>query len=140
MARTPSKYELAWRGRAKHPDVPAPVETPSAEVAAAADVQPDAAAETQLEVELDAAPSPLPAPDVIVLEFSSSNIAGASLDLATGRLTVTFRSGPPYCYANVTREQMDAWKAAPSAGSWFHHNIRQRTAAHPVVSPAAPSS
>jgi hypothetical protein len=70
---------------------------------------------------------------LLELTFTSSNIQGAKLDAATGIVTVSFTNGSTYRFANFTAELMKAWQAAKSAGQWFHHNVRTRATAHPVV-------
>lgn len=72
----------------------------------------------------------------IVTTFSSSNIVSAELG-ADGIVAVTFKDGKAYRYANFTPALMDEWKAAKSAGNWFHQNVRTKPDRHPVVeSPA----
>lgn len=78
-------------------------------------------------------PYPAPRERVITATFTSSNVVGAELDTTTGIVAVSFRNGQTYRYGNFTADLMAAWKTAPSAGSWFHNNVRQRAAAHPLV-------
>ncbi len=68
---------------------------------------------------------------------ASSNLKGATRDPETSIVDVLFKNGKTYRYANVTAEEMAAWAAAKSAGSWFHDNIRGKPEAHPVVAAEA---
>lgn len=162
MTRRPSKYEQAWRARAGHSDVAAPEPEVVVDVVQAAlpevvvEVDPAEPARDTVRVNAAETPTedssvhvghtaedcPYPAPRdlIITTTFTSSNIAGAELDTTTGILSVSFGNGSTYRYRNFTAELMAAWKAAKSAGSWFHHNVKTRAAAHPVIveTPAAP--
>ena len=63
------------------------------------------------------------------VEFpSSSNLASATYDPDTETLHVDFVSGDGYDYFNVPRATYRGLAQAPSAGSYFHRNIRQRYA------------
>lgn len=74
-----------------------------------------------------------PAPDAAVMraEFKSSNVRAAELG-ADGTLLVTFADGAVYAYANFTAEQFAEWEKAKSAGSWFHHNVKNKPDRHPA--------
>jgi hypothetical protein len=67
------------------------------------------------------------------IEFAkSSNVRAAELG-ADGVLTVEFSDGKKYQFGNFTRELFEEWQKAPSAGSWFHHNVRKKPERHPVL-------
>ncbi len=63
-------------------------------------------------------------PSIEHVFVGSSNIAKASLEAITGVLTVTFTSGSTHRYGSYTLAELEAWKKAPSAGSWFASFIR----------------
>lgn len=52
---------------------------------------------------------------------------------AKRELWVTFVSGRRYVYAGVPSELFDAFKAAPSRGTFFNHEIRDRYAFRAVT-------
>lgn len=54
----------------------------------------------------------------------SSNIDRATYDADTGTLEVTFARGHSYTYQGVTQDTWQAWNNAPSAGAFFHENIK----------------
>jgi hypothetical protein len=72
-------------------------------------------------------------PATIKATFTSSNIREAELEVATGVLTVTFANGGRYRYGNFTPLLMTAWQEAKSAGGWFHHVVKMKPSAHPVI-------
>lgn len=123
MSRVPSKYERAWRERAGHaasgataevaPPPPPPPPTP----------EPGA----------DQAESVSVTGRVVELEFKSSNVRKAVFDGSTGIVEVTFKDGAARRYLNFTDELMDAWRAAKSAGSWFHEHVKSQPDLHPIV-------
>jgi hypothetical protein len=56
--------------------------------------------------------------------FDSSNVASATWNSETGEATVTFqRDGRSYS-GSLTAEQWDAFKDAPSAGRFYHANLK----------------
>jgi hypothetical protein len=54
----------------------------------------------------------------------SSVIRDFSYDPETSELWITFVSGRRYVYAGVPQDVFDAFKAAPSRGSFFNSEIR----------------
>ena len=57
---------------------------------------------------------------------SSSNLSTASYDPETQELTLEFQSGDEYTYQNVPAEVYDRLIRAPSAGQFFHRQIKNR--------------
>lgn len=55
---------------------------------------------------------------------SSSNIAGATYERDVENLTVEFTSGDTYVYFNVPASVYRGLQAAPSAGQYFHRQIK----------------
>jgi hypothetical protein len=55
---------------------------------------------------------------------NSSMFSHAGYDEATGELHVTFHQGGQTHAYPVTPQQYAEFQAAPSAGKWFHANIR----------------
>lgn len=55
--------------------------------------------------------------------MGSSNIDSIEHDEA-GKLIVRFHNGTAYEYPNVSTDLVNRWKSAPSAGKFFHANIR----------------
>lgn len=67
----------------------------------------------------------------------SSNLTSAELEPG-GTCVVEFANGSRYRYAGFVPTMIAAWRAAPSAGSWFHRNVKLQPKLHPlVVKPAA---
>jgi hypothetical protein len=62
----------------------------------------------------------------------SSNVKSAELK-EDGSCVVTFANGSGYAYKGMTEALMEDWKAAPSAGKWFHHKIRSKPAEFPPI-------
>lgn len=55
----------------------------------------------------------------------SSNIAAVRYDDDTQTLQVDFKNGgATYEYANVPKDVAEGFESAPSAGKYFHANIR----------------
>jgi hypothetical protein len=144
MTRAMSKYEKAFRTRggesaAREPIVDDPDDPTAFRVLEESDEagidedddENDAAEDIEQPAFTIASGDEAKAP--VTLTFSSSNIKGAELDVATGIVTVAFKNDTTYRYANFTAELMAEWGAAASAGSWFHQKVRMRAAAHPVV-------
>ncbi len=66
----------------------------------------------------------------MILKFeASSNIVSAELEPKSGRVEVTFRSGAAYRYAGGSRELLEEWRKATSAGVWFQRNLKR----HPIA-------
>jgi len=63
----------------------------------------------------------------------SSNVMKATLDLDTKMVDVAFFGGARYRYANFTRELLDQWKIAVSAGAWLNDNVKKCADKHPLV-------
>lgn len=83
---------------------------------------------------VETASTPVASSPPLVATFTGSgNVVRAELDTATGIVTVTFKSGGPYRYGNFTPELLEEWRAAPSAGRWFHINVRSKPAQHPLI-------
>ena len=61
----------------------------------------------------------------------SSSVQGFAWDPLTSELDVLFVNGSTYRYANVTREMVDEWIAAPSAGKWHGGRIRGKPDLYP---------
>ena len=55
---------------------------------------------------------------------SSSNIVSFGYDASSETLEIEFMSGAIYQYYNVPQPIYDAFLAAPSAGKFFAHQIR----------------
>jgi hypothetical protein len=90
---------------------------------------------TAIEPDPDAATTvpPLVEPERDVAMFNSTNIRGAELDVASGVLEVEFTNGKRYRYGNFTRELLDAWRGAESAGKWFNTNVKAQPDKHPLL-------
>lgn len=71
-------------------------------------------------------------PPRIILLKDSSNVTSAELS-EDGILSVVFKGGKSYRYANVTEAQANEWESAPSSGSWFHTNVKSQPKVHPLV-------
>ena len=56
----------------------------------------------------------------------SSHIAGAEYDDETHELTIEFADGSRYAYGGVPPETFRAFREAPSAGQFFHRQIKRR--------------
>lgn len=61
--------------------------------------------------------------------LSSSNLASVRYDADAQILEVTFVNGGTFSYQNVELSLYTGLLAAPSAGKYFHANIRNRYAA-----------
>jgi hypothetical protein len=57
-------------------------------------------------------------------DMPSTVIRDFSYDPETSELWITFVSGRRYVYAGVPQDTFDAFKAAPSRGAFFNHEIR----------------
>jgi lysyl-tRNA synthetase class 2 len=57
---------------------------------------------------------------------ASSNIEDVEYDDSTDTLTVTFTGGDMYDYMNVPAAVYRAFASAPSAGQFFHRQIKGR--------------
>ena len=57
---------------------------------------------------------------------ASSNIEQVDFDDATDTLTITFTGGDEYDYMNVPVSLYRQMQAAPSAGQFFHRQIKGR--------------
>jgi hypothetical protein len=57
-------------------------------------------------------------------DLDSSNLSGGAYNAATGDLMVMFASGGSGTYHGVPAEIVEGLKTAPSAGRYFHANIR----------------
>lgn len=62
----------------------------------------------------------------VIAEYTSSNIRGASYDIETKELTITFASGVSYLYENVPHEVFSAFDNAESQGKHFNVNINKK--------------
>ena len=58
--------------------------------------------------------------------FSSSNLLSGSYDAETETMTIQFHSGHTWEYRNVPQGIWEGLKAAASAGSYFHRQIKGR--------------
>lgn len=58
----------------------------------------------------------------------SSNIGRVDYQRRTETVRVTFGSGAVYDYASVPPEVIENWRAAPSAGKFFHATFRKSSA------------
>jgi hypothetical protein len=67
----------------------------------------------------------------------SSVIAKIDYELQHARLTVTFTTGRVYQYFMVPAEEVAAFRAAASKGSFFNTRIRDRYTCREVTAPAA---
>jgi len=65
-------------------------------------------------------------PNVIVEFVSSSNITSAEYDPFMEALTIFFKSGAQYDYIGVPMKLFEDFRAASSAGKFFHLNIRNK--------------
>jgi hypothetical protein len=65
-----------------------------------------------------------PAPGTMVLD--SQAIKEAQYDEATRVMTLTFPSGSVYAYEGVPADVFQTLTTSPSAGSYYHENIRNR--------------
>lgn len=63
----------------------------------------------------------------------SANVAAAVLDVESGIVEVAFTSGVKYRFANFTRELIEQWGLAVSAGRWFNVNVAKQSTKHPPV-------
>lgn len=63
---------------------------------------------------------------------ASTDIAQAQYEAETGTLTVWFQSGGVYEYSAVTPDVWASWQRAPSAGQYFHRQIKSRYATEQV--------
>ena len=64
------------------------------------------------------------------MQLKSSNLKSATYDAESKALTVHFRNGNAYRYENVPPKVFQELGLAPSAGKYFHANIRS---AYPAV-------
>lgn len=60
------------------------------------------------------------------VQLASTNLNTVAYDPDTSTLEVEFHSGGSYTYQGVTQDVYDGLLAAPSAGRYFHANIRDR--------------
>lgn len=56
---------------------------------------------------------------------NSSSILAATWDDDSHELTIVFARGRSYVYENVPETVWDGFTSAPSAGQYFHQNIRE---------------
>jgi hypothetical protein len=75
----------------------------------------------------------LPCDNVGRYAMPSSAIRNLFYVPAKRELWVTFVSGRRYVYAEVPLEVFDAFKTAPSRGTFFNHEIRDRYAYREVT-------
>lgn len=61
----------------------------------------------------------------------SGALSRAEFNPTTGDLLVEFKNKKRFLYSNFTKAKWDEWNEAKSAGSWFHHNVRQKEKDHP---------
>jgi hypothetical protein len=61
-----------------------------------------------------------------VVPITSSNIESCQYDPDAKALSITFKSGGTWTYQNVEPETYEGLLSAPSAGKYFHANIRHR--------------
>lgn len=61
-------------------------------------------------------------------QFASSNLSEASYDPDTQELRITFNDGRTYSYSSVPASIYTGLQRAPSAGSYFHRQIKGRFA------------
>jgi len=66
------------------------------------------------------------------IALNSSNLLGCKYDRATQVLTVQFREGAVYDYANVPYEVYEGLMNAGSKGQYFHRHIKARYDASPA--------
>lgn len=70
---------------------------------------------------------PAPAlPTTVRFEAASAPIKEVAYEKDRRELLITFGSGQRYIYDNVPTEIVEAFKAAPSKGAFFHREIRDR--------------
>lgn len=63
--------------------------------------------------------------DIETYTFSgSSNVAEATFKKSTGETTVIFRRDGREYDGRLSQSQWDQWKAAPSAGKFYHENLK----------------
>jgi hypothetical protein len=65
-----------------------------------------------------------------VIPFKSSNLESGHYDSATRRLTIKFKSGGSWHYADVDQKHWEAMQKADSVGGYFHKHIKS---AHKAV-------
>lgn len=62
----------------------------------------------------------------------SSHIATVSYDSDTQELEIEFQSGDSYAYSSVPQAVVEGFRAASSAGQYFHRQIKGRYSSRPV--------
>jgi len=60
------------------------------------------------------------------IPVASSNLLSVGYDMTTMTLEIEFRSGGIYQYDGVPLTEYNAFIAAPSQGTYFHANIKDR--------------
>ncbi len=69
----------------------------------------------------------MPIPSTETVQFpGSSFIAGATYDRDSRTLVVQFKGGPAFRYLGVPVEKWSRLQSSPSAGSYFHRQIKQQ--------------
>ncbi len=69
--------------------------------------------------------------DVYRLDFTSSNLSMAIIDLNEGNMILKFKSGAIYEYSNIDKELMNDWNLVDSSGSFFYWFIRAFPSTYP---------
>jgi hypothetical protein len=64
-------------------------------------------------------------------DLVSSYLASADYDEETSTMTITFKNGASFAYANVPKATFEALIASPSHGSFFHRQIRSQFVGSP---------
>lgn len=66
-------------------------------------------------------------PQITMLPVVSSQISERGYDAPTKTLAIRFtKGGKVYRYLEFTQKHWDAFLKAPSAGKWFHANVRDK--------------
>jgi len=63
-----------------------------------------------------------------IQDVVSSNLVQVGYESETNKLHVAFKSGAVYIYDDVPRDIFVGLTEAPSAGSYFHQNVRNKFA------------
>lgn len=58
------------------------------------------------------------------VQLVSSNLDSCAYDDETSELDVTFKSGGTWTYTGISPEEYAGLLSAPSAGKYFHQNIK----------------
>lgn len=59
-----------------------------------------------------------------MMEVESSNIHSIGHDAEHNTMRVKFRNGTEYEHKDMNAEQFEAFRSAPSVGSYYHANIK----------------